>query len=51
MKVLIKPATEKQVLRPAKPGASKEDVLKSMSVHSECCVVHLCGCCSSYGKC
>lgn len=44
MKVLIKPATETKVLRPAKPEASKAEVLKSMSVHSECCVIHLCGC-------
>jgi hypothetical protein len=44
MEVLNRPANEKEVLRPTKAEASKEDVIKSMSVHSECCVVHLCGC-------
>jgi len=44
MKVIIEPVSEEQVLLPVSAEAKSDDVVASMVVQSECCVVHLCGC-------
>jgi hypothetical protein len=44
MKVVIEPVQEEQVLRPVSEDADTDEILASMVIQSECCVVHLCGC-------
>lgn len=51
MKVIIEPVSEESVLRPVSEKAGSADVVASMVVQSQCCVVHLCGCNCDHANC
>ena len=51
MKVIIEPVSEETVLRPVSERADSSEVVASMVVQSQCCVVHLCGCSCDHEAC